>query len=159
MTSYRKLNRSSSGSYVIDYGPIRVRHRRSQSQTLATGRRSKDEPLSGEDAIKRELRRAKNRISARDLKKARDQIELDLIQKIQELEQEKNSLQEQHKKLETRKAQLNRAVYNAKQAPLIPLVADMNIPIFFEPQQRHDLLIDLQPLLKTIDEQFCLSDC
>lgn len=98
-------------------------------------------------------------MSARDLKKTRDKIELDLIEKIKELEQEKSSLQEQHKRLESRKAQLNRAVYNAKQAPLVPFITDMNIPFFFEPQQRHDLLINLQPLLKTIDEQFCLSDC
>jgi hypothetical protein len=83
---------------------------------------------------------------------------LDLIEKIKVLEQEKNCLQEQHKQLEDRKAKLNRALYNAKQAPLIPLITDINIPLFFEIQQRHDVLIDFEPLLKIIEEPFCLSD-
>jgi len=63
-----------------------------------------------------------------------------------------------HKQLEDYKAKLNRAVYNAKQAPLIPLITDINFSVLFNLQQRHDVLIDLQPLLETIDEQFCLSD-
>jgi hypothetical protein len=104
------------------------------------------------------MRRAKNRIAARELKKSRDQIELNLIQQIKDLEEEKIYLEQQHKRLEEYKGQLNRAVYNAKQTPLIPFVADMNIPLFFEPQHGHDLLIDLQPLLQTIDEHFCLSE-
>jgi hypothetical protein len=153
-----KRSKSTSGSYIVDYGPIRVRHRRTTSQTLATGRRSKNETVSAEDTLKREIRRAKNRIAARELKKARDQVEFDLIETIKELEREKNVLQEQHKILEEHKAQLNRAVYNAKQAPLIPFITDINLPIFFGLQERHDLLIDLQPLLKSIDEDCYLSD-
>jgi hypothetical protein len=86
------------------------------------------------------------------LKKSRDQIELELIEKIKELEQTKTDLQDQHKYLEARKSHLNRAVYNAKQAPLVPLITDMNIPLWFGPQQRQDLLIDLRPLLISIDE-------
>ncbi|CAF4060497.1 unnamed protein product, partial [Rotaria sp. Silwood2] len=153
----KKLD-SNGASYIVDYGPIRVRHRRSKSQTLATGRRSRDEPLYGEEAIKRELRREKNRIAARHLKRTRDQIESDLLETIKELEHEQKCLEEQHKKLEERKAQLNRAVYNAKQAPFIPLITDINIPILFGPQKRRDLLIDLQPLLKNLDEKCSMSD-
>jgi len=63
-----------------------------------------------------------------------------------------------HKQLEDYKAKLNRAVYNAKQAPLIPLITDINFSVLFDLQQGHDVLIDFQPLLETIDEQFCLSD-
>ncbi len=154
---YQSAN-STRGSYVVDYGPIRIRHRRNISQTLATGRRGKDEPVSDEEATKRELRRAKNRIAAQELKRKRDQIEFDLIQKLDELEKEKNYLEDESKKLEQHKAQLNRAVYNAKQTPLIPLIVDINMPFFFEPLQRHGLSVDLQPLLKTIHEQFSLSD-
>lgn len=157
-SSRHRRSNPNSGSYIVDYGPVRIRHRRSLSQTIATGRRSKDEPLDGEEATKREIRREKNRIAARQLKRSRDQIELDLVQQIKELEQEQNSLEEQHKMLEERKAQLNRAVYNAKQTPLIPLVTDINIPIFFGPQERRDLLIDLRPLLETLDEQSHTSD-
>lgn len=149
---------SGSGSYLVDYGPIRVRHRRGVSQTLATGRRSKDAELAGEEAIKREIRREKNRVAARELKKTRDKIEFDLMEKLQTLEQERQSLQEQHVQLEQRKGQLNRALYNAKQAPLIPLIADMDIPLLLELPQRQDLLIDLQPLLRNIDEQFSLFE-
>ena len=156
---YERSDSSILGSYVVDYGPVRVRHRRSASQTLATGRRSKDEPLYGEEAIKREIRRAKNRIAARELKKDRDQIEIDLVQKIQQLEEEKNDLQTQHKILEERRAQLNRAVYNAKQAALVPLITDMNISLFFPSQDQKNLLIDFYSLLQNIDEQCCMSDC
>lgn len=138
----------------MEYGPIRVRHRLTASQTLATGRRPKDEPVDGEAAVQREIRRAKNRIAARELKKSRDQIELDLVEKIKQLEHEQDYLEGQHKHLEDYKAQLNRAVYNAKQAPLIPLVADLNAPLLLDLQSKHDQIIDLQPLLRTLEEHF-----
>ncbi|CAF0979062.1 unnamed protein product [Rotaria magnacalcarata] len=149
---------SNAGSYIVDYGPVRVRHRRSVSRTIATGRRSKDELLHGVDAMKRELRRIKNRVAARELKKARDQIEVDLLEEIKKLERQQYDLEEQHKELEDRKAHLNRALYNAKQAPLIPLITDINIPIIFGPQKRRDLMIDLRPLLEMLDEQPSTSD-
>jgi hypothetical protein len=158
INSSRRVS-ATPGSYLVDYGPIRVRHRRNASQTLATGRRSKDDPVSAEEAAKLEIRRAKNRTAARALKESRDQIELDLVQQIKDLEEEKTHLEERHKKLEEHKAQLNRAVYNAKQTPLIPFITDMNIPLFFESQHGHDLLIDLQPLLETIDEDINLFEC
>jgi hypothetical protein len=158
INSSRKIN-SATGSYLVDYGPIRVRHRRNASQTLATGRRSKYDTLPDEEAAKREIRRAKNRLAARELKKTRDQIELDLIKQIQNLEEEKIYLEEQHKGLEEHKAHLNRAIYNAKQTPLIPLVVDMNIPLILESPHGQDLLIDLQPLLDIIDEDMNFFDC
>jgi hypothetical protein len=40
-----------------------------------------------------------NRIAARGLKKACDQIESDLLKQIKDLEEEKNRLEEQHKRL------------------------------------------------------------
>mgnify|MGYP006904161663 FL=1 len=92
------------------------------------------------------------------MKKSRDKIEVDLLEKLQSLEREKQLLQEQHQHLEERKGQLNRALYNAKQSPLIPLITDMDMPLLFELPQRDNLLIDLQPLFKTLDEKFSLSD-
>jgi hypothetical protein len=138
---------------VVEYGPIRVRHRQSQSQTLATGRRSKYSPCSEEDSVKREIRRTRNRLAARELKKTRDNIETELFKQIEVLEQEKDRLQEEHKQLAERKASLNRAIYNAKLAPLVPLVTNIDIPLLFGPKQRRDLLIDLRPLLKSIEDQ------
>jgi hypothetical protein len=143
---------------VIDYGPIRVRHRRYASQTLATGRRSKNDRQSHEDPIKCELRRTKNRLAARELKKCRDNIEIGLMRQIQELEQARADLQCQHKQLEARKASLSRAVYNAKQAPLIPLVVNVDIPVLLGTQQRPGQLIDIQPLLRTIDDTSLLPN-
>lgn len=144
---------SSLKSYLVEYGPICVRHRRSQSQTLATGRRSKDTPRPNEDPVKSEMRRTRNRLAARELKKTRDNIEMELLKQIRELEQQKDDLHEQHKQLEQRKASLNRAIYNAKLAPLVPLIMDIDIPILFGPKQRRDLLIDLRPLLESIEDQ------
>ena len=155
----RRKDSSSAGTYTVEYGPIRVRHRLTVSQTLATGRRPKDDPVEGDAAIQREIRRAKNRIAARELKRTRDQIEQDLIEKIKQLEQEQTYLEGQHKELEDYKAQLNRAVYNAKQAPLIPLIADLDTPLLLELQSKHDLLIDLQPLLRTLEDNFGTFDC
>lgn len=108
--------------------------------------------------MKREMRREKNRIAARDLKKVRDQIENDLIRQIKELEHEKKELQNQHKILEEHKAKLNRAVYNAKQAALVPLITDLNIPILFQTQEQQHLLTDFYTLLQNMDEQCCVSD-
>ena len=158
-TDTYKRSHSNGGSYVVEYGPLRIRHRRTVSQTLATGRRSEKATLEGADLIKREARRLKNRLAARELKKTRDSIEFGLIETVKKLEEEKAFLLQQHNYLEQRKAQLNRAVYNAKQAPLVPLITDMDLPVLFGPQERQDLLIDLQPLLKSIDEHYTLSDC
>lgn len=114
--------------------------------------------MTGDEAVKRELRRAKNRIASRELKKARDQIEFDLNQQILELEQQKCDLQEQHKQLEARKAQLNRAVYNAKQAPLIPFVTDLTFPALSTSPDKQMLLADLCALLESIDDESCELD-
>jgi hypothetical protein len=63
-------------------------------------------------------------------------------------------LEEQNKRLADHKAQLNRAVYNPKQTSLIPLVVDMDISLFFQPQQGRYLLVDLRPLVEITGEDF-----
>ncbi|CAF1329811.1 unnamed protein product [Rotaria sp. Silwood1] len=83
-----RLSRTST----ISYGPIHVRKRHTAAPTLATGRRSKDMKMEGEEAIKREIRRQKNRESARNLKKIRDNVENELKIQIQELEAKQNDL-------------------------------------------------------------------
>ncbi|CAF0866197.1 unnamed protein product [Adineta ricciae] len=153
-----KSKNSNPSSIVVDYGPIRVFHRRFTAQTLLTGRRSKDEPLDGEEAAKREARRIKNRIASRELKKTRDAIEMDLVEKLKELEAEKDRLQTQHKELEARKAQLNRAVYNAKQAPLIPLITDLNFSTFLQAEEQEILLEHVYSLLENTCQEPCMSD-
>jgi hypothetical protein len=57
--SFEKIWYTTAKTRLVDYGPIRVRHRIAPSQTFATGRRLKDDPISPEDVVKREIRRAK----------------------------------------------------------------------------------------------------
>ncbi|CAM4810944.1 unnamed protein product [Rotaria magnacalcarata] len=77
---------------VVNYGPISVRKRHSAAPTLATGRRSKNAIVEGEDAIKRDVRRTKNREAAKTLKQLRNDIEAQLKDRLKELESEERSL-------------------------------------------------------------------
>jgi hypothetical protein len=64
----------------------RVHFNKKSVKTLETGRRSKDLVLHGEEALRRERRREKNREAARRLKEKRQLIEDELNQKIKDLE-------------------------------------------------------------------------
>jgi hypothetical protein len=77
---------------TVVYGPILIKKRQSATPTIATGRRSKDVVCEGEDAVKRETRRRKNRESARNLKKLRDNIEHELEAKVNVLQSEEQDL-------------------------------------------------------------------
>ena len=134
----------------MEYGPIRVRHRRSSSQTTATSRRIRTDTRSSEDPEKREARREKNRLAARELKKTRDNIESELIRQVDELEEE--HLEVPRSVLEDQKAKLNRAIYNAKQAPLVPLIANIGVPVMFPVNQQQDVLVDLRSLINDMDD-------
>ncbi len=57
--SFEKIWYTTAETRLVDYGPIRVRHRIAPFQTFATGRWLKDDPISPEDVVKREIRRAK----------------------------------------------------------------------------------------------------
>jgi hypothetical protein len=96
----------SQGIVAVAYGPITVRVRRFQPPTLATGRRSKFLQLEGDAAIKRELRRKKNRDAAKKLKEKRFIIEQQLEKDIQDLESKEQELESRVKDLEAYKEQL-----------------------------------------------------
>ncbi|UJR14552.1 hypothetical protein I4U23_001549 [Adineta vaga] len=89
MSKKRSNSVRTSAEY---YGPILVRKRQTAAPTIATGRRSKNTIFEGEDASKHEIRRMKNRESARNLKILRDNIEQDLEAKINDLELEEKNL-------------------------------------------------------------------
>jgi hypothetical protein len=91
---------------VVTYGPIRIKKRHTTAPTLATGRRSKYVLVNGEDAVKGELRRRKNREAARNLKKYRDNIEHELSAAINELESKERDLLSQIDNLRLYKQQL-----------------------------------------------------
>jgi hypothetical protein len=92
---------------TVSYGPITVRVRQFQPPTLATGRRSKFLQLEGDAAIKRDLRRKKNRDAAKKLKEKRFIIERQLEKEIQELESKEQELVTRVKNLESYKEQLD----------------------------------------------------
>jgi hypothetical protein len=91
---------------TVTYGPINVKVRRSLPPTLATGRRSKFMKLDGDAAVKRELRRKRNREAARKLKEKRILVEQQLENDIRELESKQQDLLLNIKNLETYKEQL-----------------------------------------------------
>ena len=93
-------------SVTVAYGPITVRVRQIQPPTLATGRRSKFLKLEGDAAIKRELRRKKNRDAAKKLKEKRIIIEQQLENDIHDLETKEKELETRVKNLEAYKGQL-----------------------------------------------------
>jgi hypothetical protein len=90
--SARCNSRTSKQYTVVSYGPISVRLSHRSTPTLKNGRCSKFLPLEGEAAIKRELRREKNRKIARKLKEKRIDIERQLENELQQLEFIENNL-------------------------------------------------------------------
>ncbi|CAF1176324.1 unnamed protein product [Rotaria sordida] len=91
---------------ILKYGPINVTVRPSAAPTLATGRRSKFTKLEGDAAMKREIRRKRNREAARKLKEKREFIERQLEKEIRELESTERNLLLKVKNLELYKEQL-----------------------------------------------------
>ncbi|CAF3485101.1 unnamed protein product [Rotaria socialis] len=77
---------------TVAYGPINVNVRQTMAPTLATGRRSKFTKLEGDAAVKREIRRKRNREAARKLKAKREQVEQQLQTDIDELESREREL-------------------------------------------------------------------
>jgi hypothetical protein len=85
-------NELSTANFV-QYGPIQVRVCRKLAPTLATGRRSKHLTLYGDEAIRREKRREKNRLAAKKLKEKRQLIEDELNKELHVLQGEHTDLQ------------------------------------------------------------------
>jgi hypothetical protein len=79
-------NSKSTSPTTLAYGPINIKVRRFAAPTLATGRRSKFVKLEGDAAIKREIRRKRNREAAQKLKEKRMIIEEQFNKQISELE-------------------------------------------------------------------------
>jgi predicted RNase H-like nuclease (RuvC/YqgF family) len=115
---------ASSLKNTIQYGPISIRLCKKQAPTLETGRRSKHLVLVGEEAIKREKRREKNREAARKLKEKRQLIEEELNQKLKDLENQHSSLENYLQELHQRKQILQNKVNNIIVDPLEELLSN-----------------------------------
>ncbi|CAF0743426.1 unnamed protein product [Adineta ricciae] len=116
--------RNGERTYVQHYGPIVIRKRQSTAPTLATGRRPKNVKYEGDEAIKRDIRRMKNRESAKNLKKLRDDIAHNLESTIDELELEERELSTAVNVLRSYKTYLERRCEesSSKQNPASPTI-------------------------------------
>jgi hypothetical protein len=93
---------------IVTYGPIKVRVINSATPNLNTGRRSKFTPLDDEEDKKREVRRQKNRESAKRIKERRISIENQLLNEITELESNEKDLTQDINNLRSYKQFLER---------------------------------------------------
>jgi hypothetical protein len=124
-----------SDNSCIYYGPIRYHRRRGKAPTLLTGRRTKSEPIDGINEVeytKRELDRQKKRYSSRLLKQKRDNIEKELNEQVKQVQQDHIRLQSQIKQLISYKQYLLNKLEEIKQDPLINLINEDHIPLFFQ---------------------------
>ncbi|CAF0945103.1 unnamed protein product [Adineta ricciae] len=101
-----------STANVVQYGPIQVRSYQKQVPIIATGRRSKDLVLNGDEALKREKKRQRNRDAARKIKEKRQSIEVELDQQLRQLESEHSNLQNHLRQLQQTKQNLQQEVNN-----------------------------------------------
>ncbi|CAF1329019.1 unnamed protein product [Rotaria sordida] len=149
-----KICSKKSSRDEIQYGPIHIRVCRRPAPTIATGRRPKHLVLAGEEAIKRDRRRERNREAARKLKERRQCIEDELIQQLKELQGEHANLQEYLHQLRQRKQDLQQEINNCLNDPIDKLLSNNNqhVTLFFE-QYLHDSDFIDEPL-----ENFLTSD-
>lgn len=133
---------------IIEFGPIKVKPRKKPAPTLATGRRSKYEVLSADEAQKRDIRRARNRAAAERVRISRLTIEQQLLEQIAQLEKQETSLMNdvdilQHQKLnlETRLFTHEQMCSNVHSSTnLINFIPIENLPTSF---QSMDKFIDI----------------
>ena len=122
---------SVSSSNHICYGPIHYFRRKGKAPTLLTGRKSKFEELQGEELAERERRREKNRLLSRRLKEKRDNIQNELVEKLNQLENKHSYLLHQVEHLYSRRSDLTNQVEQLREDPLIDLIQH-NGRLYFE---------------------------
>lgn len=117
--------------------------------TLETGRRSKHLVLVGEDAIKREKRRQKNREAARKLKEKRQLIEDELSKKVKELESQQSHLQNHIEHLHQQKQHMIYELNNQVLNEIDQLLSDEN---YSEPNQCEHFSSDTGLLTDAVED-------
>ena len=103
-------NVRKNGKVVVEkhYGPIVVKPRKNPAPTLASGRKSKYAQLNSEEAIRREVRRTRNRQAAEKCKLKRNEIEDKLQGDLAKLESERKRLSHDNEMLSAKKARLQK---------------------------------------------------
>ncbi|CAF1421050.1 unnamed protein product [Adineta steineri] len=120
-----------NSDHILQYGPIQVRLYQKAVPTLATGRRSKQLVLDGDEAAKREKKRQRNREAAKKIKEKRETIESDLDRKLRELEAEHSNLQSYLNQLQQKKQNLQTEVNNLDVDPLEELLSNYDTTDLF----------------------------
>ena len=136
-------NAAVPSSNCVCYGPIRYFARKGKAPTLITGRKSKFEQLDGEEEMKRELRRQKNRLLSQQLKEKREKIFSDLLTRIDQLEREQSHLCDYIQQLQEHRDDLLQEMEDIQQDPLANLIQQNEMALFFEEHDHQDFDTDL----------------
>lgn len=110
-----KHGRSGKGANEKRYGPIVVRPRKNPAPTLASGRRSKYINLPEDEAVKREIRRRRNRQAAEKCKQKRNNIEENLESELKSLQYQQNMIENEKKQLLAEKIKLESLLMKHKE--------------------------------------------
>jgi hypothetical protein len=129
----------ASSNNIVEYGPIKIRVCQKPAPTIATGRRPKHLVLVGDEAIRREKRREKNREAARKLKEKRQLIEQELDEKLRKLEDEHSNLQRDLIELHQKRQNLQEKVNQILSAAIDELLSNDNEDISISRQDSIDL--------------------
>lgn len=141
-------NATVPSSNCVCFGPIRYFARKGKAPTLSTGRKSKFEQLDGEDEMRRELRRQKNRVLSQQLKEKREKIFSDLLTRIDQLEREQSHLCTHIQQLQEHRDDLLQEMQCIQQDPLTNLIYQNQMTLFFEQHDHQDF--DTELLISTL---------
>lgn len=103
--STSKFNKSTVNE-IIQYGPIAVKPRKGSAPTLASGRKSKDEPLPPDEDLKRMQRRDRNKQAAAKCRRKRNELREELEKRETLLTEEQKNLERAVQILTQKKAEL-----------------------------------------------------
>ncbi|UJR10716.1 hypothetical protein I4U23_014906 [Adineta vaga] len=134
---------------IMEYGPVKIRQIRKPAPTIATGRRPKHLVLSGDEAIKREQRRVKNREAARKLKEKRQLIEDELAHQLKTLEGENSHLETYLGQLQHKKQSLEQEMTKISKTDSLDNLLfnnDQDLSSFFKEYLHHPNVFD-EPLV------------
>ncbi|CAF1292329.1 unnamed protein product [Adineta ricciae] len=125
-------NSKNTKSQVIEpiqYGPILVKPRKQIAPTLASGRKSKDEPLPPEENVRRQQRRDRNKQAAAKCRKKRNELREQLEKTEQILTEQQQNLQRSVQSLSDQKNQLESLLHRhaCLRKAHLPTVNNLNL--------------------------------
>ena len=146
-----EMNENLSSNNCITYGPIRFYARRKKAPTLLTGRKSRNEPLDGEDSVQRELRKEKNRLLSKRLKEKRENILNELLKQVKELEDKNCQLLNYTDQLNLYKNNLTNQLDQIKFNSLTNSIDENQINLFL--QENLQDILDIDSLITDLTDE------